>query len=80
MRQIQPAERFADATAAVNSPPVATAHHLIDYAAVGGEKDLGTDQLITLRVTAIHCKPPWIQEACEQSPRAFPTVFAKPVA
>lgn len=27
----------ADATVAVNSSPVATAHHLIDYAAVGGE-------------------------------------------
>lgn len=28
----------ADATVAVNSFPVATAHHLIDYTAVGGGK------------------------------------------
>lgn len=66
----------ADATVAVNSHPVATAHQLIDYSAVGGEKDLGTDHLITLCVTAIHCKPPWIQEVCKQSPRAIPNLFA----
>ena len=69
-------EGAADATVAVNSPPVATAHHLIDYSAVGGEKGLGTDHLITLCVTAIHCKPPWIREVCKQSPRAIPNLFA----
>lgn len=68
----------ADAIVAVNSPPIATAHHQIDYAAVGGEKDLGTDHLITLCVTAIHCKPPWILKVCKQSPRAIPTVRAIP--
>lgn len=31
-------ERLADATETVNSPPVATAHHLIDYTAVGRRK------------------------------------------
>lgn len=30
----------ADATVAVNSSPVATAHHLIDYAAVGGQGEI----------------------------------------
>lgn len=68
----------ADAIVAVNSPPIATAHHQIGYAAVGGEKDLGTDHLITLCVTDIHCKPPWIHKVCKQSPRAIPTVLAIP--
>ena len=43
-----------------NSRPVATAHHLSDYAAVAGEIDLGPDHLITQSGTAIHCKAPWI--------------------
>lgn len=68
---------LADAPVAVNSPPVATAHHLIDYTAVGGEKALGTNSLITLCVTAIHCKPRWIQEVCEQSTSVFPSSWLK---
>lgn len=43
----------ADAPVAVNSFPVSTAHHLIDYAAVDGGKDFGAGHLITGSVTAI---------------------------
>lgn len=54
----------ADVTEAVNSRPVATAHRIIDDAAVGGgekkkEKKAGNfegGQLITLSLTAIHCR------------------------
>lgn len=50
----------ADATEAVNSRPVATAHPIIDDAAVGGggkrRQDFERGQLITLSLTAIYCR------------------------